>query len=298
MVLHDRICERFWAMNCLAGLAEHVWIVTRIMVLVVSLPDPCRAVSSAQFDNFGGGALHGWGYSTASTPVGNVAENGPSAIDAGVGALLMDTNLYGNGKLVVTNTTAWTGDWTNAGIAQIAMDVRNPNAFGLSMHIGIAGPGGAGALGDVHVTPSISVAADNEWHVLTFDVLAANFTSITSTNIVAALAAVTQMRIFHNPSNGVFTGANGGEFLLDNIRVVAPSLSGDYNQNGVVDAADYIVWRNDPNHTQAGYDLWRAHFGQTAGSGSGASANAAVPEPTTLVLVIVGTLTLPSRRRD
>jgi probable HAF family extracellular repeat protein len=65
-------------------------------------------------------------------------------------------------------------------------------------------------------------------------------------------------------------------------------LPGDFNGNGAVDAADYVVWRKGlgTTYTQADYDVWRAHFGQTAGSGSGANANAAVPEPITLVLLM------------
>ena len=46
----------------------------------------------------------------------------------------------------------------------------------------------------------------------------------------------------------------------------APPL-GDYNSDGAVDAADYVVWRKNDG-TQAGYDTWRAHFGQTAGNGA------------------------------
>ena len=63
--------------------------------------------------------------------------------------------------------------------------------------------------------------------------------------------------------------------------------------------ADYVVWRNGlgTTYTQTGYDVWRAHFGQTAGSGLGASANAAVPEPTTLMLIILAAADWCVRRR-
>ena len=77
----------------------------------------------------------------------------------------------------------------------------------------------------------------------------------------------------------------------------ACSVAGDYNHNGVVDAADYVLWRDTLGQTvtagsgadgsadgtvnQADYDFWRAHFGNTSGSGSLASAN--VPEPASLV---------------
>jgi len=70
---------------------------------------------------------------------------------------------------------------------------------------------------------------------------------------------------------------------------------GDYNQDGIVDAADYVVWRKNDG-TQPGYDTWRVHFGQTAGGGAGNSADAAIPEPTTLVLLLVGMLAMCSRR--
>jgi hypothetical protein len=83
-------------------------------------------------------------------------------------------------------------------------------------------------------------------------------------------------------------------------------LPGDYNDNNVIDTADYVVWRknnntavtlpNDstPGTSPADYDVWRANFGQTTGSGSGATAssftNASsnVPEPASLLLLVIG----------
>ncbi len=64
--------------------------------------------------------------------------------------------------------------------------------------------------------------------------------------------------------------------------------AGDFNGDGIADAADYVVWRKNDN-TQVGYNGWRAQFGETAGSGAGAAdaANAAVPEPTSLALLFL-----------
>ena len=91
---------------------------------------------------------------------------------------------------------------------------------------------------------------------------------------------------------------NPGDVTLEVLTV----LLGDYNGNGIVDAADYVVWPktsvrlvpslaadgNGNNQIDTGdYDVWRAHFGQTAGSGAGIIANSAVPEPATLVLLIL-----------
>jgi hypothetical protein len=40
------------------------------------------------------------------------------------------------------------------------------------------------------------------------------------------------------------------------------TLNGDYNADGRVDAADYIVWRKNDG-TPAGHSLWRTNFGRT-----------------------------------
>jgi hypothetical protein len=79
-----------------------------------------------------------------------------------------------------------------------------------------------------------------------------------------------------------------GSAVFDNF-VIRDGLFGDYNFDGEVNSADYVVWRKAVGtiYTQADYNVWRAHFGQSAGNGSGASANAAVPEPATLTLMVL-----------
>jgi hypothetical protein len=98
-------------------------------------------------------------------------------------------------------------------------------------------------------------------------------------------------------------GSDPATVFFDNLRLVnvtAP-LAGDFNNDGHVDAADYIVWRYSVGSTTdlradgnlngvvdaADYEIWRANFGQSAGSGSGAFANAGVPEPTALTLLLI-----------
>jgi hypothetical protein len=97
-----------------------------------------------------------------------------------------------------------------------------------------------------------------------------------------------------------WTSRGGGGFSYQ--RAVATGSNqpiGDYDHNGIVDAADYVVWRKGlgTTYTQNDYDVWRANFGQTAGSGSAASATATVPEPATLVLLVFATAGWCSRRR-
>jgi hypothetical protein len=83
-----------------------------------------------------------------------------------------------------------------------------------------------------------------------------------------------------------------------NIRV-----PGDFNGDDVVDEDDYTVWRdnlgaadessiNDNGDHLGGvdpadFDLWKAHYGETAGAGGGAASDfSAVPEPATLATLL------------
>jgi hypothetical protein len=85
---------------------------------------------------------------------------------------------------------------------------------------------------------------------------------------------------------------------------VFPGLPGDYNNDGKVAAADYVVWRkNDGMNTtlpndpigppidQDQYNQWAQNFGNS-NPGSGSAPTAAVPEPTAVSLLFTGVLAL------
>ena len=68
------------------------------------------------------------------------------------------------------------------------------------------------------------------------------------------------------------------------------SLLGDFNSDGSVDAADYVIWRKAPSSYggASGYDLWRQNFGALAtGNGSALTENA-VPEPHGHLMILFG----------
>lgn len=83
--------------------------------------------------------------------------------------------------------------------------------------------------------------------------------------------------------------------LFDNLKVFESSLTGDFNDDSVVDAADYTVWRD--GYTTGTYTIddyldWKTAFGTGA-----AAATSSVPEPTSLVLITIGFLSLARRKR-
>jgi hypothetical protein len=80
---------------------------------------------------------------------------------------------------------------------------------------------------------------------------------------------------------GVFSGT-----------VAPPGDPGDFNNDGEVDAADYVVWRsgNGSRFNVTHYAGWRSNFGAIHGVGSGALSAAAIPEPASCLMLLLGTL--------
>ena len=90
------------------------------------------------------------------------------------------------------------------------------------------------------------------------------------------------------------------------IEITGPApLEGDYNDDLVVDAADYVIWRtqsgetgtglsadgnNDQTVNQLDYDLWKANFGASVGGFASAAQLELVPEPSAALLIVVGSV--------
>jgi hypothetical protein len=97
-------------------------------------------------------------------------------------------------------------------------------------------------------------------------------------------------------SDGMLTDTQA---IAVTITDVPEGLAGDYNEDGTVDAADYVVWRKSLNSMvpaftgadgngngmvdQADYDIWRANFGRTSSTAIAASLQqlwpSSVPSP-------------------
>jgi endonuclease I len=95
-------------------------------------------------------------------------------------------------------------------------------------------------------------------------------------------------------------------------QIISAAFAGDYNDDGQVDAGDYVVWRKSlatgtglANETasmgvvdDADYAAWRANFGAVEPSGIGAGT--AIPEPTSVTIMLMGLcsfLCMAQRRR-
>jgi hypothetical protein len=96
-----------------------------------------------------------------------------------------------------------------------------------------------------------------------------------------------------------FNPLSAGAFNPTAFLIRDPAGLGDFNADGVVDAADYVVWRKSDG-SKEGYDFWRTNFGRaSAGSGTAGSpgSSTAVPEPGFVALVMGGAIMLLCRPR-
>jgi hypothetical protein len=154
---------------------------------------------------------------------------------------------------------------------------------------------GALALGgalNVSLINGFTPAVGNSFDILDWGALSGTFNALQLPTLGSGLA--------WNTSQLYSTGV---------LSVSAAGIPGDYNNNGTVDAGDYVLWRKHnntsttlPNDSTPGTDpsdfnVWRAHFSQTAGGGAGAAGSAAVPEPGTFVLLLTAACWCSRRSR-
>jgi autotransporter-associated beta strand protein len=129
--------------------------------------------------------------------------------------------------------------------------------------------------------PNYVPAAGDEFDLLDFGSLSGDFTSIELPSLATGLKW------------------NNSMLVSDGVLQIVAGIAGDYNASGIVDAADYVVWRRavgtsgaglaadgngDFNVDQHDYALWRMNFGASLSAESARLAT--VPEPSSRFLLL------------
>jgi hypothetical protein len=229
-----------------------------------------------------GNLLRVWDGGTVNLSGGTLTADNIQHTDGGAfeftgGTLHVETftgNLTNSGGTLApgapVGTTTVTGNYAqNSGALQI--ELASPSSFDRLVVDGDLTPGGTLS---VSLLNGYSPAAG-----ATFDIL--NWATLTGTFSTLQLP----------PLSGSLTWNTTALYTDGVLTVAAAGLAGDYNFNGTVDAADYVVWRKTNGSSQAGYDLWRMHFGETAGQVG--AARAIVPEPEIVLSLVIG-ITAPA----
>jgi hypothetical protein len=227
----------------------------------------------AQYVEVLGGTLRGSGtVTTGSGPIPGQVENRDGVVAPGGGIGML--NIVGRFASGRDGTLAMELGGTTAGTQYDQLVVNGAVAAGGTLAVTLADAGGG------LFRPSMGNS----------------FTLITATDGVGG--TFDQLNL---PAGFQWNVAYGVHSVV--LSVVGLGVAGDYNGNGLVDAADYAVWRDSLGEMGSGlsadgngdqvvdqndYLVWRSSFGKSAlGSGSVTITVAAVPEPSNMALCVL-----------
>lgn len=238
----------------------------------------------------------------------------------------------GSGKLVikggglVTNTDGWLGySWYSTGevtVSGAGSQWRNSR----DLSVGILGSGtltiSHGALVSVASSLTIDTNLNDDGFVnlstggklalassATGDDSLADFLSLVKgtkairywDDALSDWASITAATYGDDYTLEYVTSGDLAGYTLLTVGELPPMLAGAYNSDGVGDAADYTVWRDNqggpagtlPNDVDGGevgaaqYETWRTNYGSVATS-SAPATNTAVPEPSSGLIALSG----------
>jgi hypothetical protein len=168
--------------------------------------------------------------------------------------------------------------------------------------------------GGARIDFKLSSATTYEMKMTPLDNPAAAVTTTGALSNASATAPIDwiEFQFFNTPTSASMST----DLFIKSMQILAApaGVPGDYNSNGTVDAADYVLWRkksgqtfqlaNEVSNVTPGqvtpedYTAWRSRFGSRSASAAGAGTlGAALPEPTAPVLVLGSLVWLVVRNR-
>lgn len=234
-------------------------------------------------------------------------QNGAGNVDSGPGFIgVTEFEVYGipqELKLIV-NTSTGSVSVANAVQSDISFDFYSVASASGSLNVagwnslqnpaanpsGFPAGNGSGNGWETLGMPKNSAVA--EAYLTGWSSLASGGTSLNLGTLFAAGGAH-DLKFRYRTASGRFVDVSDIEY------VSSPVLAGDYDGNGAVDAADYVVWRKNLNHsvfvynditpgtvTESDYPVWRANFGASNLRTASSRLAALAPEPNGAVLLL------------
>ena len=212
----------------------------RIVALAILAFVACGGVAGAaspHVDDFAAGVM-GWG--GGSVPQWQ-SSGGPMG-DGYLRVLTSQSNLATH-----TMSDDWVGDYTAINAETISVDMKNEvGSDVLAMRLVLFGAHEAPSAAD-RWTSSVAatVPADGMWRNYSFLLAQNDLTRVLGSDTYQNMITnVVQVMLRHDPGSPSAGGTPVSATLgIDNVRLAAAPLPGDYNRDGEVDLDDYHTWR-------------------------------------------------------
>lgn len=204
---------------------------------IIATGGPASAsISLGPINDFQGGTAEGWssGFPNPNPPA-VVSDGGPAGSGDGFLTVTSIGGVDAGSKLVAFNFGPdWTGDYIAASVTAILADVKNLGVSSLDMRIRLDGPGGT----FVSAVP-VLLAVAGGWQSVAFGLDPSDLTG--GANALATLAAVSQVRLLHNPDATSIGPSSVSRLGVDNLTAVPEPSTGALLVCGVGLA---VLWRH------------------------------------------------------
>ena len=170
------------------------------------------------------------------------------------------------------DTTTVVGSYTQQAIGKLEIEIGGPSAFDSDI-VNVFGTASLGGQLQLALIDGFSPGVGQAFSVLQAANVTGAFSNVANGQRLTTIDDLGSFQVNYG-SGSVF---NSTEVVLSNF--LPNLLPGDFNHDGIVNAADHVVWRKQ-DMGPAAYDTWRQNFGRTAAIGAGAGdASVTVPEP-------------------
>ena len=183
--------------------------------------------------------------------------------------------VHATGTTLLTGTQIFGNYDQQAAGSTLAVDIGGSTPLNFDL-VNVHGAALLGGNLQVTLATSFVPTNTNTFHILeAIGDITTSFANVANGQRVLTTNGLGSFRVSYGPASA-FGPLAANDIILDDYNPII--LPGDYNNNGTVDAADYVLWRkggplqnevDTPGVVNAAdYTAWRARFGN---SGSGAA---------------------------